>query len=109
MYRRLVSRAVTQSANPHKVPLDHPNPSRVGRRRTQQCDAKKVSAELYRLPSLKLQRSKLWRRQVASFRGRLCRLDLIYHPDTDAHHRIGFTHDDKSLQGLLSQDSVANE
>jgi hypothetical protein len=56
-YRRLVSCAVAQSANPHKVPLDHSNPRRVGRKRSQHCDAKKVSAEVCRLPSLKLQRS----------------------------------------------------
>lgn len=50
MYRRLISRAVAQLANPQKVPLDYPNPRRVGRRRNQQYDAKKVSAEVFRLP-----------------------------------------------------------
>jgi hypothetical protein len=40
---------------------------------------------------------------------RLCRLDLKYHPDTDAHPRIGCTHDDKSLQRLLVRDPVADE
>jgi hypothetical protein len=61
-YRRLVSRAAAQSANPQKVPLDHPNFRRVGRRRSQQCDAKKVRADVCRLPSLKLQRSDSWRK-----------------------------------------------
>jgi hypothetical protein len=109
-YRRRVSCAVAQSANPQKVPLDHPNPSRIGRRRSQQCDAKKVSAELCRQPSLGLQRSNPWRKWVASFpQSRLCRFDLIYNLDTDVHPRIGRTHDVASLKGLHGRDPVADE
>ncbi len=53
--------------NPHTLPLDHPNPRRVGRRRSQQCDAKRVSAEVCRQPSLRLQRSNPWRGRATSF------------------------------------------
>lgn len=38
-----------------------------------------------------------------------CRLDLGHLPDTDGHSRIGLTHDDKSLQGLLGRDPVVGE
>jgi hypothetical protein len=56
-----------QSTNPPVMPLDHPNPRSVGARRSQQCDAKMVSAEVCRLPSLWLQRSNLWRKWETSF------------------------------------------
>jgi hypothetical protein len=51
-YRRRFTGADAQPANPQSVPLDHFISCCVGRRRNQQCDAKKVSAEVCRLPSL---------------------------------------------------------